>query len=105
MESCEFKRKLGFNVPDVFNINQKTVTGIIKDAFENMQTEYYLLSHRIDFYFPKHKSATEALEFGHSNRNIENEIQRQKAIEKELDSVFIRINTNKKRYKETLKNQ
>ena len=64
-----------------------------------MQTEYYLLSHRIDFYFPKHKSATEALEFGHSNRNIENEIQRQKAIEKELDSVFIRINTNKKSFK------
>ena len=99
MESCEFKRKLGFNVPDIFDINQKTIAGIIKDAFENMQTEYYLLSYRIDFYFPKHKSAREALEFGHSNKNIENEIQRQKAIEKELDSVFIRINTDKKSFK------
>ena len=36
--------------------------------------------------------AVEVEELGHNNRNIDYEIQTQKAIEKKLGCVFIRIN-------------
>ena len=35
-------------------------------------------------------------ELGHTNKNINNEIERQKALEKELNCVFIRINPDEK---------
>ena len=70
----------------------------IKDAFEgeDMQTQYSVLSYRIDLYFHKYKLAIEVDELGHTNRNINNEIERQKALEKELNCVFIRINPDEK---------
>ena len=33
---------------------------------------------------------------GHADKNLSNEIERQKALEKEIDCVFIRINLDKK---------
>ena len=33
---------------------------------------------------------------GHADKNLSNEIERQKALEKEIDCVFIRINPDKK---------
>ena len=35
-------------------------------------------------------------ELGHTNININNEIERQKPLEKELNCVFIKINPDKK---------
>ena len=63
------------------------------DAFEgeNMQTQYSVLGYRIDLYFHDYKLAIEVDEKGHNNRNIDHEIKRQKAIEKELGCRFIRI--------------
>ena len=43
-----------------------------------MQTQYSVLVYRIDLYFHKHKLATEVEELGHADRNINNEIDRQK---------------------------
>ena len=40
--------------------------------------------------------ATEVDELGHNDRNIDYEIQRQKALERELNCVFIRINPDEK---------
>ena len=57
-----------------------------------MQTQYSVLCYRIDLYFHKYKLAIEVDEFGHADRNLGNETERQKALEKEHDSVFIRIN-------------
>ena len=57
-----------------------------------MQTQYSVLGYRIDLYFHKHKLAIEVDELGHADRNLSNEIERQKVLEKELDCVFIRIN-------------
>ena len=57
-----------------------------------MQTKYTVLAYRIDLYFHKYKLKIEVDELGHSDRNIDYEIQRQKALEGELDCVFIRIN-------------
>ena len=97
-ESCSLKRNLGFKLHDVINTKEQTVINSIKDAFEgeNMQTQYSVLGYRIDLYFHKYKLAIEADELGHVNRNINNKIERQKALERELNCVFIRINPDEK---------
>ena len=51
-----------------------------------MQSQYTVLDYRIDLYFHKYD------ELGHNERNIDYEIERQKALERKLDCVFIRIN-------------
>ena len=43
-----------------------------------------------------YKLAVEVDENGHKDKNIDHEIHRQKAIEKELGCEFIRINPNEK---------
>ena len=92
-ESCNLKRNLGFKLHDVFNIKEQTVLNSIKDAFEEyMETQYTVLNYRIDLYFHKYKLAINVDELSHSDRNIDYEIQRQQALERELNCVFIRIN-------------
>ena len=61
-----------------------------------MQTQYTVIGYRTDLYFHKHKLAIEVDELGHADRNLNNEIERQKALEIELDCVFIRINPDEK---------
>ena len=58
------------------------------------KTQYAVLNYRIDLYFHKYKLAIEVDELGHNDRNINYEIQRQQALERELSCVFIRINTD-----------
>ena len=65
---------------------------------KNIQTEYSVLGYRIDLYFHDYKLAIEVDEFGLSERNIDYEIEIQKAIEKELACKFIRINPDVKDY-------
>ena len=48
-----------------------------------------MLGYRIDLYFHDYKLAIEIDENGHSNRNIDYEIKRQKATEQELSREFI----------------
>ena len=97
-ESCSLKRNLGFKLHDVINTKKQAVINSIKDAFEgeDMQTQYSVLGYRIDLYFHRYKLATEVDEFGHADRNINNEIERKKALQRELNCVFIRINPNEK---------
>ena len=92
-ESCNLKKNLGFTLHDVINTIEQTVINSIKDAFEgdDMQTQYSVLSYRIDLYFRKYKLAIEVGELGHADRNINNEIERQRALERELTCAFIRI--------------
>ena len=99
-ESCNLKRNLGFRLHDVINTKEQTVLKSIKDAFEgeDMQTQYSVLGYRIDLYFHKHKLAIEVDELGHADRNLSNEIERQKELETELDCVFIRINPDEKKF-------
>ena len=93
-ELCKFKKNRGFDLYDVINTKEQTVMNSIKDAFEreNMKTQYSVLSYRIDLYFHKYKLAIEVDELGHADRNVNNEIERQRALERELSCVFIRIN-------------
>ena len=92
-ESCNLKRNLGFRLHDVIDTKEQTVLKS-KDAFdgEDVQTQYIVLGYRIDLYIHKYKLAIEVDELGHADRNLSNEIERQKALEKELDCVCIRIN-------------
>ena len=97
----QFKRNLGFKLHDLINAKEQRVISSKKDAFEgeDMQTQYSVLGYRIDLYFHKYKLAIEVDELGHADRNINNEIERQKALERELDCVFIRINPDEKDFK------
>ena len=79
-----------------------------------MILQHNVLSYRIDAYFPEHKLAIVVDQQGHNGRDIDYEIRRQKALEKELGCEFIRINQLKKalifllklvEYKITLLNQ
>ena len=96
-EPCSLKRNLGFNLHDVINAKKQTILRSIKNAFEgeDMQTQYTVIGYRIDLYFHKHKLAIEVDELGHADRNGNNEIERKKALERELNCVFIRINPDK----------
>ena len=69
------------------------------DAFEgeNMQTQYSVLGYRIDLYFHDCRLAIEVDEKGHKDKTIDHEIQREKALEKELGCEFIRINSDEKK--------
>ena len=73
-ESCNLKRNLGFTLHDVINTKEQTVINSVKDAFEgeDMQTQYSVLSYRIDLYFYKYKLAIEVDELGHADRNVNN---------------------------------
>ena len=97
-ESCNLKKKLGFNLHDVINTKEQTVLESIKDVFEgeDMQTHYSVLGYRIDLYFHKYRLAIEVDELGHADRNLSDEINRQNTIERELTCVFIRINPDEK---------
>ena len=82
----------------MINTKEQTIINSIKDTFEgeNIQTQYSVLGYRINLYFHEYKLAIEVHELGHTNRNINNEIERQEALEKELNCIFIRINPDEK---------
>ena len=88
------QKNLGFTLYNVINTKEQTITNSIKDAFEaeDMQTQYTVIGYRIDLYFHKYNLAIEVDELGHNDRNITYKIQRQQALERELNCVFIRIN-------------
>ena len=50
----------------------------------------------IDLYFDEYKLAIDVDELGDNDRNIGYKIQRQKALESELNCAFIRINPDEK---------
>ena len=56
-----------------------------------MQTQYKVLSYRIDLYFNDYNLAIEIDENGHSCKSIDYEINRQKAIEQKIGCKFISI--------------
>ena len=79
---------------------EQSVLKSVMDAFEgeNMQTQYSVLGYRIDLYFHDYRLAIEIDEKGHTDRNTNDKIQRQKALEKELGCEFIRINPDKENF-------
>ena len=65
---------------------------------ENMQTQYRVLSYRIDLYFHDYKLAIEVDEKGHKDKNIDHEIKRQEAIKEKLGCEFIKITPDEENF-------
>ena len=63
-----------------------------------MQTQYSVLGYRTDLYFHKHKLAIEVDDLWYADKNLSKEIERQKALEKQLDCVFIRVNPDERNF-------
>ena len=99
-KSTEFRSKLGFNQDNITLIKEQSVLKSVMDAFEGekMQTQYSVLGYRIDLYFHDYKLAVEVDEKGHRDRIIDQEVRRQKALEKELGCEFIRINPDEENF-------
>ena len=93
----KFRTRLGFKQYDVILTKEQSVLIKIMSSFEgeNMQTQYNVLSYRIGLYFYDYNLAIEIDKNGHSDRNIDYEIKRQKTIEQELDCKYIRIDPDK----------
>ena len=92
--AVNFKTELGFNQYDPIMAQEQSVLSKIKTIFsaEEILLQHNVLGYRIDAYFPKYKPAIEIDELGQKHRDIDFEIRRQKALEKELNCEFIRIN-------------
>ena len=70
---------------------EKTALESLRDTFEgeNIQTHNKVLGYEIDLCFHDYKLAVEIDEKNHEDRDINREIERQKALEKELGCKFI----------------
>ena len=70
------------------------------EAFPNQKIllQHSVLSYQIDLYFIEHKLPIQVDEKAHTDRNIDYEIERQKAIEKELGCKFIRVSLDAENY-------
>ena len=65
---------------------------------ENMQTQY-VLGYRIDLYFHDYKLAVENDENGHSSRNIDQKIKRQKKnVFRAINEIFRHIKNQLKEF-------
>ena len=97
-KTIKFRSKLGFNQYDITLTKEQSVLKSIMDSFEgeNMQTQYSVLGYSIDFYFHDYKLVVEIDEKVHKDRNIDHELQRKEAVEKELSCEFTRINPDEK---------
>ena len=93
----KFRTRLRFKKCCVILTKEQPVLTKIMSSFEveNMQVQYKVLSYRIDLYFHDYRLAIEIDENGQSDRNIDCESKRQKAIEKELGCKFLRIDPDK----------
>ena len=67
-------------------------------AAEEIILQHNVLGNKIDAYFPKYKLAIEVDEQGHNDRDIDYEIERQKAMENKLGCESIRINPAKENF-------
>ena len=95
--TVRFRTKLGFSQHDPIMTQEQSILSKIETLFsaEEIILQHNVSSYRTDAYFPKHKLAIEVDEQGHNDRDIDYEIRRQKALEKELGCEFVRINPAK----------
>ena len=97
----KFRTRLGCKQYDVILTKEHSVLKKIKSSFEgeNMQTQYSVLGYRVDLYI--HGLIIYSIEIdenGHSDRNIDYEIKRQKATEQELGCKCSRIDPDEEEF-------
>ena len=100
-KAIEFRSKLGFTQYDKTLKKESSVLRSIMETFEgeNMETQYSVLSYKVDLYFHDYNLAIEIDEKEHNHRNQDYEKQREELIKKELNCVFIRINPDEENFK------
>ena len=93
VSSVEFKSRLGFKNQDPIMTQEQSVLTKIKEIFstEEISFQHFALGYRIDAYFLKYKLAIEVDERGHQHKDLESEIEKQKVLEKELDSLELEL--------------
>ena len=93
----KFRKRLGFKQNDAILTKEKPLLTKIMSSFEgeHIQTQYHVLSYRIDLNFHDYNLAIEIVENENSYRNIDYEIKRQKAIYQQLGCKFFRIDCDK----------
>ena len=92
-----FRSRLGFKEYDIFQSKEQLILSKITTivSAEQIILQHHVLGYYIDAYFPKHKLVIGVDGKGHQDKNIEQEIEGQKALEKVLSCEFIRINPGK----------
>ena len=91
------RTRLGFKQYEVIFTKEQSVLTKTMSPFEgeNIQTQYNVLSRRIDLYFHDYMLAIEIDENAHSDRSIDPEIKRQEGKKQELGCKLIRIDPDK----------
>ena len=89
----EIKEKLGLD-PNCYVFLEQDIISAMQIAFEReiMHTQYCVQNKRLDLYFPKCKLGTEINNYGHVNRNFEDEQSKQLTIEEKRGCKIIRTN-------------
>ena len=95
--AVNFRTRLGFRQHDPIMTQEQSILTEIMTVFpaEVIILQYNVLGYRVDAYLPTHKFGIEIDEQGHNDRDIDSDIERQKAIEKELSCKFIKIDPSK----------
>ena len=96
--TVKFRDKLGIDQHDPILTKEQWISSKIMKVFSNKEImeQYLVLNEKIYFYFLKHRLAIETDDLGHLDRDEEDEIERQKKLEKYLGCTFIRINPDEK---------
>ena len=89
----EFKEKLGLD-PNCYVFLKQDIISALQIAFEReiMHTQYCVQNKRLDLYFPKCKLGIEINNYGHVDRNFEDEQSKQLMIEEKRGCKIIRTN-------------
>ena len=89
----EFKKKLGLD-PNEYSFDEQDIISELRLVFEGeiMHTQYCVQNKRLGLYFSKHKLGIEIDEYGHVDRNFEDEESRQLIIEEKLGCKIITTN-------------
>ena len=89
----EIKAKLGLD-PNCYVFLEQDIISAMQIAFEReiMHTQYCVQNRRLDLYFPKCKLGTEINNYGHVDRNFEDEQSKQLTIEEKRGCKIIRTN-------------
>ena len=99
-KEIEFISRLRFDQYDIVLTKEQLVLKTVMEVFdgENMETQYIVLGYKIDLYFCDYRLAVEVDEKNYRDGDVNNEIERQEAINEKLKCSFIIINPNEQNF-------
>ena len=88
----EFEVKLRLD-PNKYSFDEQDIISTLQVAFEGeiMHTQYCVQNKRLDCCFPKDKIGIEIDEYGHADRNVQDEKSRTLIIEEKIGCIINRI--------------